>query len=94
MKRVIHIDKSGFKRVYAIRDNDDPSKAHQGIPIGPPDLRVLDWDEIVKELNNALVDSGVITIEDLNINNSGITAALTSIVRKRIINLYKEFHKE
>lgn len=90
MKRIVHTDRHGFKRVYALRDNDDESKAAQGIPLGPPDLRVLDWEKIVKDLNNALVDIGIIVIEDLNLNNTGISTAINSVVRREILRLYKE----
>jgi hypothetical protein len=90
MKNVVHIDKNGFKRVYTIRDKDPDSVATQGIPVGPPDIRVLDWNEIVKETNNLLVDNGILSYEDLNRNNNGISQVINVTIRTKIMALYKE----
>jgi hypothetical protein len=55
----------------------------------PPDLRGLDWAAIVRELHNLLVDRGLITWKDVQVSQNGINSALMTVLKNKIINLYK-----
>jgi hypothetical protein len=55
----------------------------------PPDLRSLDWQTIVKELHNLLVERGLITWRDVQISQNGVNAVITTVLKKKIIDLYK-----
>ena len=89
MKKVSWIDSSGFKHTSLLRDNDPDSNAANGVLVGPPDTRRLDWDTVAKELNNALFDNGILTSADLGEKNSQFTGAILSAVRRRLIELYR-----
>lgn len=90
MKKVSWVDKDGYKRVSLIRDSDDEDQASQiGVPIDPPDLRHLDWDGLVKDLHNLLVERGLFTWDDVVAAQNGVTSAIVSTFKRPIIALYK-----
>lgn len=89
MRRVIHVDKHGLKRVCLLRDSDPDSAAAQGIPVGPPDLNELDMQEVKRELNNLLVEWGVLTWRDVQRNPNAITKAARAAIVGKVVQLYK-----
>ena len=89
MKPVIYTDKNGYIRRSLVRDNDDESDGDIGIPCGPPDIRQLDWESILKEMHNSLASAGLFTWKDAQESRVGVTAA-TSILKREIIQLYRE----
>lgn len=95
MKHAIYTDKNGYKYVTLIRDGDADDAAESGIPIGPPDLDDLDWDGAKRDINNLLVDRGLITFQDLQMQMSGLASAVAKPIMKRLIQIYKNHnHKE
>jgi hypothetical protein len=90
MRKVISTDDKGFDRVYQIRDKDNDRDAKYGIPIGPPDISQLDWDRIIKELNNELVSRGLITWDDVMKSQNGLSQVIISVIRRNIVELYKQ----
>lgn len=88
-KPVIYTDKNGFKRRSLVKDTDDESDGEYGIPHGPPDVRQLDWDRIMREINNNLVSAGLFTWQDMQRSRVGIDVA-TSILKRELIALYRE----
>ena len=91
MKRVVYEDETGFKSVALIRDRDPDTMAPQGIPCGPPDVRTLDWDNILKEMNNLLVDRGLTNLQSLN--NGGLDNSIIIPIKRRLIAAYKQKEK-
>lgn len=89
MRKVIWIDESGHKRVSLVRDTDPDSMAQAGVPVGPPDINELDWDGIKRELNNLLVDRGLLTYRDVQAAQNGITSSVLAVLKRRIVNLYR-----
>lgn len=89
MKRVSWIDNDGFKHVSLLRDTDPDYSAEQGVLVGPPDVRRLDWVGIARDLNNALFDNGLLTADDLGGKDSQFVGAILSSIRKRLIQLYR-----
>lgn len=89
MRQITWTDKNGFKHVSLIRDTDSDDVAPSGIPIGPPDLDLVDWEEVKKDLNNYLVDHGMLTYEDIQRRNTGVSQAVRSCLTSKIVNVYK-----
>lgn len=92
-KPVIYTDKNGFQRRSLVKDTDGESDGEYGIPHGPPDVRQLDWDRIIREINNNLVSAGLFTWNDVQDSQVGITIA-TSILKRELISLYRETARE
>ena len=89
MRKEIWTDENGFRRISMLRDNDPPHMASRGIPIEIP-LDDLDWEEVKKRLNNALIDRGIYTIEEVSRNQEALTGAVLYALRRPILELYKE----
>ena len=93
MKLVIYEDAAGWKRRSLIKDSMELVQASQGIPRNPPDLSQLDCEEILKELNNLLIDRELFTMADLNKQPNCLRNAIGIILYPKIINLYKNHHQ-
>ena len=60
MKIVDWTDNGGFRHRAIVRDTQTANDAPNGIPLDPPNLDRLDWDAVKRELNNALLEHGII----------------------------------
>ena len=89
MRIVIQKDRFGYKRAYWVKNEDSDDMAEEGIPLSPPDLDLLEWEEVKKDLHNMLVDRGLFTWMDVQREQNGVTAAVLTAMRKRIIMLYR-----
>lgn len=89
MRKVVWIDRRGWKKVSLVRDTDPDTAAPQGLPVGPPDLSEVDCQEVLKEINNRLVDDGLLEIRDLSRQPNAITQAVRAAMVGRIVNAYK-----
>ncbi len=88
MKITRWIDDSGYQRISILRD-DDEDMTH-GLRKGPPDVTALDWDDIVRDLHNALVGRNLFTYEDVLRSQNGVTSAILSTLRRRVVGLYRQ----
>jgi hypothetical protein len=88
MKKVTWMDKVGWKHVSWIRDNDDESMASQGIPDDPPNFDDI-FEESKREFNNLLIDMDILCYNDLERVQSGLTSAILTILRSKVINRFK-----
>ncbi len=93
MRTVEWTDKRGWKHRSLVRDRDPDSAAPQGVPQDPPDLDLVDWDEIKRDIYNQLLERGLIDYQEVQRQQNSVTNIITSAIRKRIIALYK-FNKE
>lgn len=93
IKRVTYTDEHGWKRCSLVRESDGESEGKYGIPIGPPDLGRLNWDDIAKEINNTLVDMGVVDWPAFQANPQGVTSAMNA-VKRAIHNLYRQEYND
>ena len=89
MKYVTYTDKDGYKRRSLIKDTDGDDKAQYGIPAGPPDLRQLDYVRLMRDMSNALADSEIWNLQDLQRSQIGVTVA-TNVIKRALIMLYRE----
>jgi len=89
MRMVIWEDIYGYKRRSAVRDFDRDELAEYGISQDPPTLDDLDWDAIKRDLHNALVSRGIFDYNDVTRTQNGVTGAILSAMRGKLITLYK-----
>ena len=89
MRIVIQEDRFGYKRAYWVKNEDSDDMAEQGIPLNPPDLDLLEWEEVKKDLHNTLVNRGLFTWMDVQRAQKGVTAAILAAMRKRMMMLYR-----
>jgi hypothetical protein len=89
MRIVIKIDRFGYKRAYQCTDDMSDDEAEQGIPLTPPDLDLIEWEEVKKHLNNMLVDRGIFTYRDICNAQNAVTNASKAVLKNRIVNLYR-----
>lgn len=94
MREVIWTDGSGFKHRALLRSSDHLSRAAEGIPLDPPDVRELNWDEIVKSLHNLLVERRLVSLKDLSEKPGQLENSILAVIRTDLINLYKEKERE
>ena len=76
MKIVEWTDEKGFKRKRSIKDTDPDEMAQEGLPLEPPDVNRLDWDNLKVKLlgkeKSALVKRHTDDVEAYNIYLRGI----------------------
>ena len=89
MRMVIWDDADGYKHRSAVRDFDSDELAMHGISQDPPTIEDLDWEAIKRDLHNSLVNRGLFDYKDLIRTQNGVTGAIMSALRGRLIELYK-----
>lgn len=89
MRMVITTDRRGYKKAYWVKDEEPDELAEQGILVSPPNLDFLEWEEVKKSLHNTLVERGLFTWMDVQRAQSGVTAAILTAMKRRLISLYR-----
>ena len=89
MRKVTWTDEGGYKRVSLVKDDDPDEMAQNGIPKNPPDLELLDWEEIKREINNRFVDEGLLSWGDVQRSHLGVGPIILGVLKTRIVDLYK-----
>jgi len=89
MRIVIKTDRFGYKRAYWVKNEDSDDVAEEGIPLNPPNLDFLEWEEVKRDLHNMLVDRGLFTWMDVQRAQNGVTSSVLAAMRKRVISLYR-----
>ena len=87
MKVVNWTDDNGYKHRSVLRENDNDPRI--GIPTDVPDIRQLNWDWIVRELHNRMMEAELFTLKDVEANQQ-LSSLILSVVRRQIVMLYKE----
>jgi len=91
LRAVKWIDEFGFHRVNLVRDTDPDSYAPRGIPVAIPEITTrIDWAEVAIEMQNALVDAGLLTWEDVQKSGDTLIGVILGATKKRIITLYRQ----
>ena len=83
------IDKNGYKRRAMLRDKDSADMAEFGIPMDPPDVNLIDWDGVKRDLHNALVDAKIVTWDDVVHVRDGIAKSILTATKRPVVQLYK-----
>jgi hypothetical protein len=89
MRRVIWEDRNGYTRASLVRDGDPDEDAEYGVPIEPPDLDKIEWEEVKRDLYNNLVRQGIFTYEDMRNAQNAIRRAVILALHKKVVDLYK-----
>jgi hypothetical protein len=93
MREVTWEDKDGWKHRSLVRDSDPDTAAPEGIPKDPPDLRGLDWEGIMRDIHNRLVELDVCTWADWQRNQNALHSAVSSPLKRRIVMLLRQEEK-
>lgn len=90
--RVVEWEKDGILHKALVRNTDADSVAisGHGLPLTPPDVRELDWDEISRDLYNELVKRGLFTIDDVQKSQNGVSAAILTVIKRKVLLLYRQ----
>jgi hypothetical protein len=96
----IYTNKDGWKEARLVPEDLPEEKWNRGLLIGPPDLRgVWEDEEIVRMINNALVDAGFYDYHNLMgkrheiskvLNKTDLTDEDKLVVRNRILLVYQQ----
>ena len=91
MRLVTWTDDKGYHRRAYVREGDLDDRAPDlGVPADVPDISLIDWEEVKKDLHNLLSDRNYITWADVQVSQNGITTVVTSVLARRIIKLYRQ----
>lgn len=90
MELIETVDENGYKHLQWCINKDDTI----GICADPPFLGQLDFDEIEKEIHNALIDKRLINWSEVQKQQQAIAGILNAIIRKKIVFLYRQAEKE
>lgn len=88
MKAVTYRDSHGYLRRVLIRDIDSAEDAEFGIPDGPPDVRRIDWEAVMKQINDLLVTENIQTSTELQ--GKYALETIGNIVKRHVQALYRE----
>ena len=91
MKIVDYTDEQGRRMRSLLRDDDPPEWARQnrGIPQNPPDLELIDWQGVKIDLHNELAVRGLLSFEDVQRQQTGLSAAIRAVLLPRLKKLYR-----
>ena len=90
MRLVQWEDKNGYLRQSWIKDSDPDEMAKSGIRHDPPDLSVIDWKEVQKELHNELVKRDLISWRDVQNQQNTLVPVISNVLKRRLIALYRQ----
>ena len=90
------VDEYGRKQRYQMSDEDGDVAYTQaevielGVDRGIPDLDQIDWAQAVTDIHNKLFDMHMFTMDDVTVREGMLSAAILSILKGKIANLYLE----
>ncbi len=93
MKLVDWTDEKQWKHKSLIRDKDPISMASSGIPQDPPDVNLLDWEGIKRDLHNQLIDLGLVTWANVMKSQTGLTSVSQAVLIPKLRELYRAVKK-
>ena len=90
------VDERGRKQRYQMSDEDGAEPYTQqeiadlGVDRGIPNLDQIDWAQAVTDIHNKLFDMKLFTMDDVTAREGLLSAAILSILKGKIVNLYLE----
>lgn len=88
MKPVIWTDDKGRKRRSLIKDTDGVEMARFGVPADPPDIRSLDIEAMLNEMENLQYELGLFNWRAALNNQTGLQA-LINVFKRHLLGLYR-----
>lgn len=89
MREVAWTDRHGYKRVSLIRDDDPDDMAEQGIPLAPPNVDRINWEEVKRDLHNTLIDQRMFGWQDVQRAQNALTGILVRVLKRQLVLLYR-----
>lgn len=89
MRQQRYTDRSGWRRVALIRDNDPDDAAPLGIPMMTVDINDIDWEAAKREIHNYLIDHQIYEWADVQRAQNAVASAIRVGLQRRIVNLYR-----
>lgn len=93
MKEVIYTDSGGHLRRSFIKEEDPDNMAECGVPAGPPDVRDIDMDAFLREVNHILVKAGLFDWDDVQRSSIGLMPAV-NLFKRTLVNMYRQASKK
>lgn len=90
MRLVEWTDTNGWKHLSWIKDNDKPEQAQNGLRHDPPDVNRIHWEEVKKELHNAMVDKKLENWQDIQKHQAALTSITASVIKRHLVYLFRE----
>ena len=90
MRQVEYKDENGYMRCRLVKDEDSDDMAEMGIPLEPPDINLIDWEEVKRDLHNELMIRGLTSFESVQKQQNGLTGSVLGCLRTRLIRLFRE----
>ena len=89
METITWTDEKGIMhRSIITSETENPA---EGFLYDPPDvIHNIQWDEVAKDLHNALVRRGLFTYNDIMYGQNELSGAILSALRKRVKQLFRE----
>lgn len=88
MRQVVYEDKNKRLRRVLLTDEMTDEQAAYGIPAGPPDIDLIDWEAVKRDINNYLVKNNVNTRMDLQRTRS--LDIVCNVLRREVDRVYRE----
>jgi hypothetical protein len=93
MREVVYTDRRDFLRRRLVRDEDGDEMAEYGVPAAVPDVEhELDWEGIIREINNILVQNNVTSRMELQMTGSMVPAS--NVVKRHLDELFYRLDQE
>lgn len=91
MKLVKWTDERGRNHEALVREKDteQDAKEGRGVSRDPPDVDLLDWDAIKRDLHNKLLATGVTSLAEVHKQQTGLRSAVTSAIVPKLLELFR-----
>lgn len=89
MRKVKWTDENGWKHISKVKKDDPDDMAPFGLSLDPPNVNQIDWDEVKKNLHNALVNLELSDWRDVQKHQDSIRSAVLSALKRPVIALYR-----
>lgn len=93
MKTIDWVDDRGRKRRSLVKDTDGIEAAQYGIPVEPPDIRNLDWDAVIKEIEDKQFEHRMYDWQQAQQSPAAIQECI-NVFKRHFIRLYKLSQQE
>lgn len=90
MRLVDWQDRAGRKRRSWVRDEDPDNMAEYGLPANPPDVELIDWEQVKRDLHNALFEMNIVTWDDVVKQQTSLQSAAITALKNHLVRLYRE----
>lgn len=89
MRLVQWTDENGYLRQSYVKEGDPDSMAPSGLQYEPPDLNEINWEGVLRDLHNALLEQGLVTWHDVQVQQNTLGPMIVSALKKRLVALYR-----